>query len=235
MHSLHRTIHHSLFVALSLGTASTGMRASAAESAQPSAARDPGADPSAYGSTGTAVAMAARPEPKRPPDAGAVSIEPYAVIVGGAQHEAIITREGHVGGKPIVDDREDRVVTLALAGFGLRLRLGAHVEIESELEANAGPHGTSVWEGQAALQVRDQVLRLTWWRLGLDAGRFEDPASVDFYSAHVADQLYTDLFTRQAHLQSGYNQGNGLFPDLATRQRRVLGRQMGCAVPLVSF
>jgi len=99
---------------------------------------------------------------------------------------------------------------VAMSRFGLRGELGEHVQLESELEINRGPHGTSVWEGQAALQVRAQRLSLVWRWLALDLGRFLDEASVDFTSSHVADQLLMDPYTRLSMLESGYNLGNGV-------------------------
>ncbi len=73
-----------------------------------------------------------------------------------------------------------------------------------------GLHGTSAYEGQAALQVRQQVLRLgkDAWRI--EVGRFVDPASVDFFSAHVADTFLQDTATRDPLLYDGFNLGNGI-------------------------
>ena len=134
--------------------------------------------------------------------------------MGGVLVESIWPRAGTVGAgdgaEPLEDQREDRVVTVAMSRFGLRGELGDHVRLESELEVNRGPHGTSVWEGQAALQVRTQRLSLRWRWLTLDLGRFLDEASVDFTSVHVSDQLLMDPYTRQAMLASGYNLGNGV-------------------------
>ena len=67
-----------------------------------------------------------------------------------------------------------------------------------------------MWEGQAALQVRNQLLRWTPGRLRIDVGRITDDSSVDFFSAHVADQLLTDAYTRAPLLASGYNRGQGV-------------------------
>ena len=167
----------------------------------------------------TLVALAASPALAEPPaveETAALRVElsPHAVVVGGVQVESITPRSGTVGkgenAERLEDHREDRVVTVAMSRLSLRGRIGEHVELESELEVNRGPHGTSVWEGQAALQVRAQRISLYWRWLALDLGRFLDPASVDFTSVHVADQLLMDPYTRQAMLESGYNLGNGL-------------------------
>ncbi len=149
-------------------------------------------------------------------DAGGVrlSVRPFAVVVGGVQYERVGHRDGVVGAgeaaQEIKDDREDRFVTLAMSRFGFLGEIGDHVSIRSEVEVNRGPHGTSVWEGQAALQVRDQRLRLSSGDFAIDLGRITDDATVDFTSAHVADQLLMDPYTQRTMLETGYNLGNGL-------------------------
>ncbi len=78
--------------------------------------------------------------------------------------------------------------------------------------ANGGAslHGTSVFEGQAALQVRKQVIHLarSWW--SVEVGRVIDEASVDYFSNHVADVFLEDDATRDALLFDGFNLGNGV-------------------------
>jgi hypothetical protein len=138
------------------------------------------------------------------PDAGDDGpwIRPFAAVVGGMEVETLQTRPG--------DDRQGRFVTIALSRFGIRARIARGVSLESELEANAGPHGTSAWEGQAALSVRNQLVRYERAGFRIDAGRVTDPSSVDYVSAHAGDQLYTDGYTRGQLLASGFNRGNGL-------------------------
>lgn len=126
----------------------------------------------------------------------------YAGVVGGVHAETLQLREG--------DQSEDRLTTVALSRFGLRGRLSGGVYIESEFEVNGGPHGTSVWEGQAALQVRNQLIRLDRGGLRVEAGRITDDSSLDYYSVHTADQLLTDAYTRTALLASGFNRGQGV-------------------------
>ena len=149
-----------------------------------------------------------------PEQATAVRLQPWAVVVGGLQQEWVGQRDGTVGSgermEAIQDDREDRSLTLAMSRFGLNGAIGEHVEVHTEFEVNRGPHGTSVWEAQAALQVRDQWLRVRAWRLSAEVGRITDEASVDYSSGHVGDQLLMDPYTRVPLLESGYNQGNGL-------------------------
>lgn len=144
--------------------------------------------------------------PTAPPDDGGWTsgwkIRPYAALVGGIEYETLQTKEDNPA--------EDRTVTIALSRLGLRGNIGEHVYIESEFEVNAGPHGTSAWEGQAALQVRNQLVRLRQFDFRVDAGRITDDASLDYYSEHVADQLLTDGFTRASLLASGFNRGNGV-------------------------
>jgi hypothetical protein len=145
--------------------------------------------------------VATEPQPDTGDDSGPW-IKPFAAVVGGMEVETLQTRPG--------DDRQGRLVTLALSRFGIRARIAKGISIESELEANAGPHGTSAWEGQAALSVRNQLVRYERGGLRLDAGRVTDPASIDYVSAHSGDQLYTDGFTRGQLLASGFNRGNGV-------------------------
>jgi opacity protein-like surface antigen len=129
-------------------------------------------------------------------------LDPYAVVVGGVSMETLQARDE--------DDSEGRGTTIALSRLGVRGQLRGGVYVESEFEVNGGPHGTSVWEGQAALQVRNQLVRIQRGRIRVDAGRITDDASLDFHSAHVADQLLTDAFTRAPLLASGFNRGNGV-------------------------
>src|SRR6185503_17014027 len=144
----------------------------------------------------------------------------YAALVGGIEYETLQTKEDNPA--------EDRAVTIALSRLGLRGNIGEHVYIESEFEVNAGPHGTSVWEGQAALQVRNQLVRLRQYDIRVDAGRITDDASLDFYSDHVADQLLTDGFTRASLLASGFNRGNGVL--IRYEMPQVPGLQPGITI-----
>src|SRR5689334_7577874 len=86
------------------------------------------------------------------PAAADIQIKPYAAVAGGLKGELSLTRPGVT--------REPRATTLAVSRFGLRADLADWIYAESEFEANAGLHGTSTWEGQAAFQVRNQLLRL---------------------------------------------------------------------------
>lgn len=136
------------------------------------------------------------------PASADIQIKPYAAVAGGLKGEFSLTRPGVT--------REPRATTLAVSRFGLRADLADWIYAESEFEANAGLHGTSTWEGQAAFQVRNQLLRLYGARWKVEVGRVTDEASVDFFSAHVADMLLTDSFTRDPFLFSGFNRGNGV-------------------------
>ena len=71
-------------------------------------------------------------------------------------------------------------------------------------------HGTSAYEGQAALQVRQQTLRLLRGGWRVEVGRFIDEASVDFFSAHTTETFLQDTATRDPLLFSGFNLGNGV-------------------------
>jgi len=138
------------------------------------------------------------------------SLRPHLIVIGAASYELVPGQSGTADSKPIVDTRQNRFVTLALSRFGFSGELGSHVYVLSSFEASFGKHGSSVWEGQAAFQVREQALGVRWWKLGLEAGRILDPASVDFTSAHVADLLLEDPFTLSPLLESGYNLGYGV-------------------------
>src|SRR6185295_19427863 len=105
--------------------------------------------------------------------------------------------------------RVPRLTTQMVSRFGLRAALADWIDAESEFEANAGYHGASTWEGQAALSVRNQLIRFRGARWKVEVGRVTDEASVDYFSQHVADFLIADPFTRDPFLYTGYNRGNG--------------------------
>jgi len=156
-------------------------------------------------------------------------LEPFVAIVGGVAYETI----QHTEGADVDDAREDRPFTLGLSRFGLRGLLSGGFSLETELEVNAGPrgHGAGLFEGQAALQVRNQRLRLARWGFTVDVGRVEDPSSVDFFSAHVTDLLLTDAYTRGPLLASGYNRGNGLVARYEILDGLTLGVTVNAANP----
>lgn len=131
-------------------------------------------------------------------------MQPFATIVGGAKYDNPI--------QPPSTTRNDRVSALMIADFGVRGEIADWVSFESEIMANGGPRlrGTSVYDGQAALQVRKQVVHLgkSWW--AVEVGRVVDEASVDYFSLHVADTMMQDTATRDSLLFSGFNLGNGV-------------------------
>ncbi|MEL6348615.1 MAG: porin, partial [Myxococcota bacterium] len=145
-------------------------------------------------------------------DAGSsVAVSPYAVFVGGAAVELVDRREDDT------DQRQGRFWTPALARIGLAGKLSSQFFLQSEVEFNAGPYGTSVWEGQAAIQVRNQLIR--YQKIGLfgdgdqlqiEAGRVTDPASLNYVSLHIANLLLSDPLARFPLLTSGFNRGNGV-------------------------
>ena len=133
-------------------------------------------------------------------------IQPFGVFAGGLRFEKLQLREG--------ETKQSRNPTVAVSRVGIKGHWGDHIRFKSEFEANIGGplgYGASVWEGQAALSVRDQYLEYDRWGLQVAAGRVTDTATVDFFSAHVADVLATDVYTRDALLYSGYDRGTGLF------------------------
>lgn len=129
---------------------------------------------------------------------------PFVSIVGGVKADSPI--------QAATETKEPRMSTIMLADFGVRGTIGDFVSFESELMANGGTslHGTSAFEGQAAMQVRGQLVRVTFDPFLLEVGRVVDEASVDFLSAHVGDALFQDAATRDPLLYTGYNLGNGV-------------------------
>ncbi|HEY5949415.1 MAG TPA: hypothetical protein VIV40_28165 [Kofleriaceae bacterium] len=181
-----------------------------AASAQPETTAQPDA----------AAAVEAAPSKEPPaPSPRRLALEPFLVLVGGLNYDRIGHRDSTSG--MVADERESRATTLALTRFGVEGVALPHVRVRSELELNAGPHGASVWEGQAAITVRDQFIGLLYGDARLYVGRISDPASIDYFSAHVANLLLTDFQIRIPFLASGANRGDGvalryqLMPELS--------------------
>lgn len=143
-------------------------------------------------------------------DPTGVQYSPYATVIGGVNAEHIERSAAET------DERQDRVATIALARTGLAARAGRFFSLESEIEFNAGPYGTSVWEGQAAIQVRNQLLRfeasdLVYHdRVKVELGRITDETSLNYFSRQAADQLLSDEIARLPILFAGFNRGNGV-------------------------
>jgi hypothetical protein len=234
------TRFHSLRTVVALGALGVLARVAAADDAPApdpetiempaESAADPATEPAPQApSTRVAAAgeepavVATEPRPETGEDTGPW-VKPFAAVVGGMEVETLQTRPG--------DDREGRLVTIALSRFGIRARIAKGVSLESELEANAGPHGTSAWEGQAALSVRNQLVRYERAGFRIDAGRVTDPSSIDYVSAHAGDQLYTDGFTRGQLLASGFNRGNGIVARYRVAPPIELGFALNAANPV---
>ena len=110
-----------------------------------------------------------------------------------------------------------RLSTLAIARFGFEGELFGFVSFKSIFERNFGfslarngPVGTSVWEGTASLQARENYVALRFGGLTVTGGIFPDPASVDYFSLNVLDAFGMDPYVRDPRLVSGFNQGQGL-------------------------
>lgn len=149
---------------------------------------------------------------------------PYAVFVGGGAVELVDRREDDL------DQRQGRFWTPAVARVGLAGKLSERFSLQSEIEFNAGPYGTSVWEGQAAIQVRNQLVRYQHEglfadddRLRIEVGRVTDPASVNFVSLHIANLLLSDPLARFPLLTSGFNRGNGVLADYTVKDKLTFG------------
>jgi hypothetical protein len=136
-------------------------------------------------------------------------IRPYASIVGGVTVD--VPFQYQIGREP-ASNIADRVSTIMMSDFGVRGALLPWISFESEIMANGGIslHGTSVFEGQASLQVRKQVIHLAkdWWMI--EVGRIVDEASVDYFSYHIADTFLMDPATEPFLLFDGFNLGNGV-------------------------
>jgi hypothetical protein len=111
----------------------------------------------------------------------------------------------------------NRVSTLFLGRIGFEGELFGFVTFRTLFERNLGfsisrngPVGTSVWEGTASWQARENYIRLSKWGLSLTGGIFPDPASVDYISENILDSFGMDPFVRDPLLISGFNQGQGL-------------------------
>jgi len=123
---------------------------------------------------------------------------------------------GYLPHSDINDDLAFRLSTLALARFGFEGRLFGFLSFRSVFERNLGyslarngPVGTSVWEGTASLQARENYIRLEKWGLSLTGGILRDPATVDYISANVLDAFGMDPYVRDPLLVSGFSQGQG--------------------------
>lgn len=161
----------------------------------------------------TAAAPAARP------GRSARWIEPYGAIAGGVHLERLDL--------PPDVQTQPQNPTVAVSRLGLRGGVGEYVTFASEFEASLGGplgYGASVWEGQAAVAIRDQYLRYARRGFAIAAGRIDDPASFDFVSAHMGDLLFSDKYTRDPLLYAGADRGNGLFASYdVTRNLTVAG------------
>lgn len=143
-----------------------------------------------------------------------LAVQPFASIVGGLKLDTVIQAPG--------ENREARISAISVADFGLRGKIGESFSFVSELLAGGGGggdpntlpgfelHGSSTWQGQAQLQVRQQLVRYAEGRWMAEVGRVIDEGSVNFVSAHVGDTLYQDTATVYPFLYSGFLLGNGV-------------------------
>ena len=133
-------------------------------------------------------------------------VEPYGAIAGGVELQSLHQAPGQTTGT--------QNPTVAISRLGLRGGIGSHITFASEFEASLGGplgYGSSVWEGQAAIAIWDQFVRYERDGFAFAVGRIDDPASFDYVSAHIADLLLSDQYTRDPLLYSGADRGNGLW------------------------
>jgi type IV secretory pathway VirB10-like protein len=130
-------------------------------------------------------------------------VRPYFLIAGGLKYDIADGRPG--------ETKQNRVSTFALGRLGAKAAWSDLVTAESEFMASGGTslHGASAYEGQAAMQVRQQVVRLHRGVWRVEAGRLIDEGSVDYFSAHVAETFLQDTATRDPLLFDGFNLGYG--------------------------
>jgi hypothetical protein len=155
----------------------------------------------------------AQPAPPQAPPAR-FTVQPFASIVGGLKLDTEIQAPN--------ETRQGRISAISVADFGLRGTIGAHFSFVSEMLAGGGGggdpntlsgfelHGSSAWNGQAQLQVRQQLVRYAEGRWMAEVGRVIDEGSVNLVSAHVGDTLYQDTATVYPFLYSGFLLGNGI-------------------------
>lgn len=154
--------------------------------------------------------------------------------------------------RPITDrsatiDFTERVSTLLLARIGFEGSLFEFLDFRTVFERNMGyqlsqngPTGTSVWEGNASWQARENYLRLHWKGLSLTAGIAPDPATIDYISHHILDCFGMDPFVRDPLLVSGFAQGQTILlrytpgPLLSALEGLTVGVGLTSGNPLVS-
>lgn len=124
---------------------------------------------------------------------------------------------GYVPASDVNRELAWRSSTLLLARIGFEGQLFKYVTFRTLFERNLGytlgrngPVGTSVWEGTASLQARENYLRFAYAGFSITGGIFPDPASVDFISQNVLDAFGMDPYVRDPLLVTGFNQGQGL-------------------------
>jgi hypothetical protein len=168
---------------------------------RPTEESGPGSKPEIKPNPETLALGAPTSDDEASPEGGALKVHPYFLVAGGLKYDFVKEKPG--------ETRNNRASTYALARFGFKARWLDFVSAESEFMAAGGVslHGTSAYEGQAALQVRQQIVRLTKYGFKLEVGRVIDEASVDYFSAHVSETFIQDTATRDALLFSGFNLG----------------------------
>ncbi|MGC4120778.1 MAG: hypothetical protein QM765_40615 [Myxococcales bacterium] len=157
---------------------------------------------------GTEMAQAA-PPPKwamyHDPVTGTY-VKPILGLSGGFNLEMPRNKRPDGTAEPL----ENNLTALALAIFGVEGRLRDWATVHLEFRRDAGNYGTSVWEGTVSFTALDNYLRLEHWGFRLAAGVVSDPASTDFFSAHMTDLFMADALSRTPLLMSGFNRGQGV-------------------------
>ncbi|MEO1333382.1 MAG: hypothetical protein AAFV32_07645 [Myxococcota bacterium] len=153
------------------------------------------------------------------------------------------------------ENQADRVSTLILTRFGFQGALidtpELKVTFKSEFERNVGfvsgsrgPVGTGVWEGIAALQARENYIRLQapiiddLWSIDFAGGIVADPASIDFVPISTLDLFGMDPYVRDPLLLSGFDQAQGFLLrsslDLDDMGKFTVGQHFTAGNPLTT-
>ena len=123
-------------------------------------------------------------------------IEPFGAIAGGVRLESLHRAPGEQTGA--------QNPTVAVSRLGVRGGVGEHITYASEFEAALGGplgYGASVWEGQAAIAIRDQFVRYTRARLVIRGGSHRRSGELRLrLGARRRSALHRSLHARPAAL-----------------------------------
>ena len=132
--------------------------------------------------------------------------KPVVDIIAGIQH-LMLDNPSIVTGK---STNEDRTVTLAMGRFGFQGREFGYLNYKFTMERNLGKTGSSIWDGNIMMSIRELYLQYDKNNIEITGGVFVDDASLDYFSEHMANFLLTDQYTRDPLVFSGLNRAQGI-------------------------